>query len=115
MPKDAYIVERLVIAVEDQPRMEPTQESGVSRLHMTLSFKNPVGSPGSTRRPPSMEIWDAAGRTFPVENDDWAQPVLEDTEINVPVVFLVAENAEEMELVLAPGEPEETHVPLDLA
>jgi hypothetical protein len=59
-----------------------------------------------------MEIWDADGRVFNVENSDWAEPVLPDSEIQEPVRFEIAPDALGLELVLGPGEPEEVHIPL---
>jgi hypothetical protein len=111
MPEPTYVVDRLVVFLSGH-RRERGPERDLDRVVVDLRFKNPVGSPGSTRRPPNMEVWDNTGRVYPVVNADWAEPVLPDTELQAPATFEVATDAEELDLVLAPGEPDETHVPL---
>jgi hypothetical protein len=112
MPEEVFLVDRLVLFIKEAVRA-PGPESDVERLSVTLNVKNPVGSPGSTRRPPNMEVWDAEGRVYPVINDDWAEPVLPDTEIETEAVFDVAADATEIELVFAPGEPDEVSARLE--
>jgi hypothetical protein len=112
MPEDVYLVDRLVIGVRSQERVASGQ-AGVDRLRVGVWIKNPVGSPGSTRRPPNMEVWDSAGRVYEVVNDAWAEPILPDTEIEAPAEFEIARDAEEVKLVLAPGDPEQVAVDLE--
>ena len=110
MPQEVYLYERLVIGLDGEVRREP--DGDADRLSLTLWIKNPMGSPGSTRRPPNMEVWDSAGRVFETANDDWAEPVLPDTEITRKVEFDIAPDAEELELVFGPGEPDEVRAPV---
>lgn len=110
MPQNVYLYDRLVIGFEGTVWREPGPDA--DRLSMVLTIKNPLGSPGSTRRPPSMEVWDGAGRVFESTNADWAEPLLPDTEITRQVQFEIAPDAEDLELVLGPGEPDEVHAPV---
>lgn len=110
MPQDVYLYDRLVIGMEGSERRPGSQ---ADELRLTISIKNPIGSLDRTARPPNMEIWDAAGRVFESTNADWAEPLQPDTEIVRPVEFDIAPDAQGLELVLAPGEPEEVHIPLD--
>lgn len=110
MPEDVFLYDRLVIGFEDRPRREPGGDA--DNLSMTISIKNPLGSPGSTRRPPNMEIWDSAGRVFETTNDDWAEPVLPDTEVTYQVEFAIAPDAEDLQLVFGPGEADEVRAPV---
>jgi hypothetical protein len=111
MARDAYIIDRLVLSIDGTNR-EPGAQPGTDRLAFTLSVKNPIGPPGSTRRPPAMELEDDAGGVYPAVNADWAIPVLPDTEVQVPVEFEIPEDARRLRLVFAPGDPEEVRVDL---
>lgn len=111
MPEPYYVVDRLVVFLTGHERRR-NENRGSDRLTVNLRFKNPVGSPGSTRRPPAMEVWDNAGRVYTVRNADWAEPIQPDTEMVAPATFEIAPDADELDLVLAPGEPDETRVPL---
>ena len=114
MPKDAYVLERLVVTVVGQER-RPGTEPSVDHVSIDLTFKNPLGSPGSTRRPPNMELKDAEGRFYPVLNADWAEPILPDTEMSTRAEFDVADSAVELALVFAPGESDEVTIDLSAA
>lgn len=109
MPQDVYLYDRLVIGIEDSERRPGSDADG---LRLTLSIKNPIGPLDSTVRPPNMEVWDSDGRVFESTNADWAEPLQPDTEIVRPVSFDIAADAQGLELVLAPGEPGEVHIPL---
>jgi hypothetical protein len=111
MSQEVYLYDRLVIGVEGAPEREPVMDS--DRLRIVLSIKNPIGSLRSTMRPPNMEVWDAAGRVFEATNADWAEPLLPDTEIQQPVEFDIAPDAEGLQLVLGPGETNEVRIPID--
>ena len=113
MPQDVYLYDRLVIGFEGAAVREPGADA--DKLSLVLAIKNPLGSPGSTRRPPNMELWDSAGRVFEASNADWAEPVLPDTEITRRVEFEIAPDAEDLQLVLGPGEPDEVRAPVPAA
>ena len=113
MPQDAYIFDRLVISMTGPAVREPGPDH--DKLSLVLAFKNPIGSPGSTRRPPAMEIWDSEGRVFETTNADWAEPILPDTEINRSVRFEISPDSADLQLVLGPGEPDEVRAPIEEA
>ena len=110
MPQNVYLYDRLVLGFEGNIRREPGSDA--DKLSMIITIKNPLGSTSSTRRPPNMEIWDSAGRVYETTNADWAEPVLPDTEIARRVEFEIPADAEDLELVFGPGEPDEVHAPL---
>ena len=70
MRNDFYHVDRLVIALESEPQRQAGFER--NRLDIDLWMKNPVGSTGSTRRPPGIELRDSDGFVYEPANDDWA-------------------------------------------
>jgi len=113
MPQDVYLYERLVIGLEGEPSREQGEAGDTYSLR--LYIKNPIGSPGSDRRPPGMELWTEDGGVFEPSNDAWAEPMLPDTEDTRLVQFRIPADVTPRELVLGPGQPEEVHIPLTQA
>jgi hypothetical protein len=109
---ETLTINRLVIFLSNFTR-EPTGIPGMELLTLDMTVKNPIGSLGSTERPPMMEIRDEMGRVFPVIPDDaWVAPLEPDETVDARPTFEIAEDATGLDLVLAPGTDEETHVAL---
>lgn len=110
---ETVTVERLVIMVNGHHR-EAGALPGRDIVAVDLTVKNPIGSPGSTRRTPFMELHDDVGRIYPAEMDpQLMNPVPPTESVDGTCRFEVAEEAMGLELVIAPGSDEEVGVSLD--
>lgn len=103
MAEVTLILDRLVVILHGFERT-PTGIPGRETLTLDLELKNPIGSPGTVRRIPAMEVWDDLGHVYtPEVSDEYANPILADEAFRMRPRFDIPVEAMALQFVLKPG------------
>lgn len=112
MAEVTLILDRLVVILYGFERT-PTGIPGRETLTLDLQLKNPIGTIGTVRRTPAMEVWDDLGHVYtPSDNDEYTGPILPDEEFHERPRFDIPTEAMGLQFVLEPGTDEEQIVEL---
>lgn len=112
---DPILVERLVIELKGIEQAFPDPELDRAIVKVNLHVHNPIGSPGTVRRLPPVELVDGDQHAYdPIESEGIPVTLLAEQAIDTTIAFNVPNDrsANDLTLVFAPGTEDENIIVL---
>lgn len=95
-------------------RREPTGVEGMELVTIDLTYKNPNNRRANAVLPPELEIRDELGNvSTSLVEDTPTEPIEPGESVRANPRFEVALEAQELDLVVAPGSEDEAHIALE--
>lgn len=115
MATEAVRIGKLYFTFEGYERRPDSNVSGIDELELYASIENTNRPLGESGRAPAVELRDGEGGIYePVNLDDgWYEPTEPDTIVRSTLRFRLPAAADNLTVVLAPGDDEEAVIELE--